>query len=144
MSSSASWGVQALESSAVFQWFDLVIIVLNTNLIPWPRKWQIFEGNPPLLIQLMLKLISTLRLSPSAFEVSNSFVLPFKRSRLEHAPRSQRLCQDVQRLFAFRAKEVCPTPNQGGDFSRMRLWVLGICVGQTRWILRAGVYLFSE
>lgn len=81
----------------------------------------------------MLKLISTPGLSPSAFEVNNSFVLPFKRSRLEHVPGSQRLCQHVQRLFAFCAKEMCPAPSQGGDFSRMRFqpWVP---VGQARWM----------
>lgn len=92
----------------------------------------------------MLKLISTLGLSPSAFEVNNSFVLPFKRSRLERVPRSQRLCQDVQRLFAFCAKELCPAANQGGDFSRVRPWVSGISVGQARWMLGDGGHLFSE
>lgn len=81
--------------------------MFNTNLIPWPRKWQFFEGNPPLLIQLMLKLISTLRLSPVAFEVNNSFVLPFKWSRLEHAPRSEGPCQAFQRARCISVPRDC-------------------------------------
>lgn len=97
----------------MFQSSGLVIIVLNTNLIPWPRKRQFFEGNPPLLIQLMLKLISTPGLNPSAFEVNNSFVLPLKPSRLEHIPGSPRLCQDVQGLFAFCAKELSRSKSRG-------------------------------
>lgn len=109
----------------------LVITVLNPNPIPWPRKWQFFEGNPPLLIQLMLKLISPPGLSPSAFEVNHSFVFPLKPSRLEHVPGSPRLCQDVQRLSALCAKGLsCSKPR--GDFSRMRFqpWV---SAGQPRW-----------
>lgn len=45
----------------------------------------------------MLELISTLGLSPIAFEVNNSAVLPFKWSRLKLAPGSPRLCQAFQR-----------------------------------------------
>lgn len=37
-SSTASWAVQPLDSAPVFQCFGLVMIVLNTNLILWPRK----------------------------------------------------------------------------------------------------------
>lgn len=45
----------------------------------------------------MLELISTPGLSPIAFEVNNSAVLPVKWSRLELAPGSPRLCQAFQR-----------------------------------------------
>lgn len=98
------WAIRCAEplsSAPVFQWFSLVVIVFNTNLIPWPRKRQFFEGNPPFLIQLMFKLISTLGLSPSAFEVNNSLVLRFKWSRFEHTLSRERLCQAFQRAVCI-------------------------------------------
>lgn len=97
----AIWCAWPLNSAPVSQCFNLAVIVFNTNLIPWPRKWQFFEGNPPFLIQLMFKLISTLGLSPSAFEVNNRLVLPFKWSRFEHTLCRERLCQAFQRAVCI-------------------------------------------
>lgn len=120
-SSTGSWGASPLNLAPAFPCFGFAIVTFKTNLIPWPRKWQFFEGNPPLLIQLVLKLISTPGLSPTAFEVNNSVVLLLKWSRFGHAPGRERLRQVFQRaVCGFVPRELHPAPNEGVDFGRTR------------------------
>lgn len=67
----------------------------------------------------MFKLISTLGLSHSAFEVNNSLVLPFKWSRFEHTLCRERLCQAFQRAVCiFLCQEIFIVLQTKGTFQK--------------------------